>query len=444
MTSGAMLTMPMLLINMGGEMLYVLDQRLKAQNISGDKSVKVLVDVVKTMYNTKFISELFRPHHMYSNVSTRQIFDRLAHSSIMRLNQSSMDKLYGLMRMGFKYNILACSSADQLVQVTMNHLRSIKEIVTTDEATTLIEEAIVLTANVYGTMSHGNFLLLKQNLCRFFQDVRIKVSLFLQSEIQNGDGSFVLRADGPVATGGDIPGTVRSTYLTCDDVCILRSYYNASGDIESEDSIAMDNARGVVPFDDKPILSRDPSLCPFGGNLYDLGDLVFRMQLIEQVLFVGRYVPNAKPGPKSAPKTGEEMAAEAKKGSKGGDNKQPSPPKQWKATAADGLNLLADLLGAKDSSATDAKPWKINLFADDPDDEYALYGNKLSVCDIVSGLDRDSKDDGDDEGEVETITIDALSDRKTTKALLDEFEDDKPQDKKGGDTDDLLSLMDST
>ncbi|RLO13048.1 hypothetical protein DYB28_007661 [Aphanomyces astaci] len=40
MTSGAMLTMPMLLINMGGEMLYVLDQRLKAQNISGDKSVK--------------------------------------------------------------------------------------------------------------------------------------------------------------------------------------------------------------------------------------------------------------------------------------------------------------------------------------------------------------------------------------------------------------------
>ncbi|RHX99194.1 hypothetical protein DYB36_013934, partial [Aphanomyces astaci] len=285
MTSGAMLTMPMLLINMGGEMLYVLDQRLKAQNISGDKSVKGTF-------------------------------------------------LYGLMRMGFKYNILACSSADQLVQVTMNHLRSIKEIVTTDEATTLIEEAIVLTANVYGTMSHGNFLLLKQNLCRFFQDVRIKVSLFLQSEIQNGDGSFVLRADGPVATGGDIPGTVRSVpppstsmllqklvEITCDDVCILRSYYNASGDIESEDSIAMDNARGVVPFDDKPILSRDPSL----------------------------YVPNAKPGPKSAPKTGEEMAAEAKKGSKGGDDKQPSPPKQWKATAADGLNLLADLLGAKDS-----------------------------------------------------------------------------------------------
>ncbi|KAF0737260.1 hypothetical protein Ae201684_006436 [Aphanomyces euteiches] len=366
-TSGAMLTMPMILINMGGEMLYVLDQRLKAQNIAGDKSVKVLVDVVKTMYNTKFISELFKPHHMYSNVSTRQIFDRLAHSSIMRLNQSSMDKLYGLMRMGFKYNILACSSADQLVQVTMNHLRSIKEIVPLEEATVLIEDAIVLTANTYGNMSHGNFLLLKQSLCRFFQDVRIKVSLFLQSEIQNGDGSFVIRSDGPTATGGDVPGTIR--------------YYSSSGKLEDDDTVELHNARGAVPYDDKPILSRDPSLCPYGENLY---------------------IPNAKPGLKSV-KTGEEMAADAKKaGAKGTADSDKAPAKQWKATASDGLNLLADLLGTKESA--DVKPWKINLFSDEPFDE----------------------DDKVLDPEVETIMIDAMSDRKTTKSLLDDF-DDKPK-----------------
>ena len=31
---------------------------------------------------------------LYTNSATRQIFDRLAHSSIMRLNTSSMEKLY--------------------------------------------------------------------------------------------------------------------------------------------------------------------------------------------------------------------------------------------------------------------------------------------------------------------------------------------------------------
>jgi len=53
----------------------------------------VLEDIVKTMHNETFMAELFKPHRMYSNVSTRQIFDRLAHSSIMRLNANSMDKV---------------------------------------------------------------------------------------------------------------------------------------------------------------------------------------------------------------------------------------------------------------------------------------------------------------------------------------------------------------
>lgn len=53
----------------------------------------VLHDVVRTMYSPRFIGELFRSQEMYSVEATRQIFDRLAHSSIMRLNKASMDKV---------------------------------------------------------------------------------------------------------------------------------------------------------------------------------------------------------------------------------------------------------------------------------------------------------------------------------------------------------------
>lgn len=38
--AGSLSTMPMLIVNMGAEMIYVLDQRLKAQNIPHDKSTK--------------------------------------------------------------------------------------------------------------------------------------------------------------------------------------------------------------------------------------------------------------------------------------------------------------------------------------------------------------------------------------------------------------------
>ena len=85
--SGRLLAMPLLIINMGGEMAYILQQRLVAQKIPESKSFKVLHDVIRTMYNKKFITALFKPQPVYTNKSVRQVFDRLAHSSIMRLNE---------------------------------------------------------------------------------------------------------------------------------------------------------------------------------------------------------------------------------------------------------------------------------------------------------------------------------------------------------------------
>ena len=84
----ALIAMPLVVINLGTEMVYILEQRLRAQAIPGDKSTKVLHDVARTMFNANFMQQVFVPQELYSNASTRQIFDRLAHSSIMRLSES--------------------------------------------------------------------------------------------------------------------------------------------------------------------------------------------------------------------------------------------------------------------------------------------------------------------------------------------------------------------
>merc|ERR1719386_363792 len=110
-------------------MIYILEQRLQAQKIAESKGQKVLSDVVSTMYYPRFIEELFKPQEMYSIQSTRQIFDRIAHSSIMRLNESSMDKLFDLMAMGFKHQVLSTRRAEELVGITLNHLHSLRNVV---------------------------------------------------------------------------------------------------------------------------------------------------------------------------------------------------------------------------------------------------------------------------------------------------------------------------
>lgn len=44
-------TMPILFLNMGGEMAYILEQRLQAQSVRTDKSTKVMGDILSTMFN---------------------------------------------------------------------------------------------------------------------------------------------------------------------------------------------------------------------------------------------------------------------------------------------------------------------------------------------------------------------------------------------------------
>ena len=54
----------------------------------------VMHDIVGTMFNKRFMEELFKPQDTYSKKAMRTVFDRLAHASIMRLNSASMDKVH--------------------------------------------------------------------------------------------------------------------------------------------------------------------------------------------------------------------------------------------------------------------------------------------------------------------------------------------------------------
>lgn len=145
--------MPFLIVNLGGEMLYILEQRLQAQNIPQEKNNKgkkqfalmnlVLGDVCLAMYNSQFMTELMKPQELYSIASTREVFERLAHASIMRLSTASMDKvlwyhivkrfkLYDLMTMAFKYQLLACQEPRELFHITLNHVSIVERIIAAD------------------------------------------------------------------------------------------------------------------------------------------------------------------------------------------------------------------------------------------------------------------------------------------------------------------------
>ena len=92
---------------------------------------QVMNDIVSTMFNRRFIEEIFTKHQpIYSRRVLKTMFDKLAHASIMKLNSNSMDKLYDLMTMAVKHQVLRCHNPRHLIALTLNHLDAILSYVT--------------------------------------------------------------------------------------------------------------------------------------------------------------------------------------------------------------------------------------------------------------------------------------------------------------------------
>lgn len=134
-------------------------------------------DIITTMFNKKFLEELFKPQELYSKKALRTVFDRLAHASIMRLNQASMDKLYDLMTMAFKYQVLLCPRPKDILLISFNHMDAIRDFVK-DAPGILnqVDETYQQLIEMYAPMSSGDFQLIRQTLLIFFQDMHIRVS----------------------------------------------------------------------------------------------------------------------------------------------------------------------------------------------------------------------------------------------------------------------------
>nr|XP_053627109.1 protein OSCP1-like [Cherax quadricarinatus] len=144
--------LPLQFLNLGGEMMYIIDQRLRAQNIVPDRAAKVRNDIISIMLNRRFVDELFKPQELYSRRALRTVFDKLAHASIMRLNTPSMDKLYDLMVMSVKQQVLLCRQPGDLLLVTLNHLDALRSFATAPTVLSQVESTLDLFRQVISSI----------------------------------------------------------------------------------------------------------------------------------------------------------------------------------------------------------------------------------------------------------------------------------------------------
>ena len=120
------------------------------------------------MFNRKFLEDIFLKHQaLNSKRMLRAMFDKLAHASIMRLNENSMDKvrnlkgicvqqclklepfqLYDLMVMAVKHQVIMSKHPHDLIMITLNHLDAIMDYAKTPAVKKNVELAYELLLQV--------------------------------------------------------------------------------------------------------------------------------------------------------------------------------------------------------------------------------------------------------------------------------------------------------
>ena len=197
MSEAYLMSMPIIMNCLGGEMIYILCSRLKAQKISIDKSICVLKDICNILFNKKFQNELYIHKKPYKHQEVKSIFESFAHSSIMRLNTMSMNKLFELMLMTLKLQILRTRYPEEIYQITLNHYSGILEILNSIEfdnkfLVNRIQEEMLNFKQNYSHLSPYDYIILKSVILRFLQGRNVKVSIFIQDNLQDSNSEIYL------------------------------------------------------------------------------------------------------------------------------------------------------------------------------------------------------------------------------------------------------------
>lgn len=206
-----------ILVNLGCEALYVIDQRLKAQQIASDKSVQgelpagtpslfftviipfplsVIHDVTTVLLDPKFLESLINGSmHSKAQLLTVEhckfMLNDIATCSLMRLDETSMEKLWNLMTMVYKWQLFVSRHQHNLLDITFRHLDAINKLYPDARRHMLIDFAKNMLLDFWNACGEEQQLSIYRTNKAWLQCFNTKISLLIRLGFQSMDGSFI-------------------------------------------------------------------------------------------------------------------------------------------------------------------------------------------------------------------------------------------------------------
>ncbi|XP_022118299.2 protein OSCP1 [Pieris rapae] len=184
---------PLIVINLGCEMVYVIEQRLMMQKIPINKSEKVLTEIVTVLLHPKLMEDLFLPQPVAPHPVIKQLISDISASSIMKLDEYSTNKLWDLITMIFKWQI-SVGTNQNIFDITRRHLSGIAALMPITFPKNIFKEAIDNFDTLINKLSDEDYKDLSNTIILWFTQYHSKISVLLRLGLQNRDGSIKLPA----------------------------------------------------------------------------------------------------------------------------------------------------------------------------------------------------------------------------------------------------------
>ncbi|XP_058460519.1 protein OSCP1 [Malaya genurostris] len=182
-----------IVLNLGSEMIYVIDQRLKAQTIPLDKSAQVLREITEVLLDPKFLHYISTAYHhnMLTIHQTRILLTDIACCSLMRLDVNSMDKLWDLMIMIFKWQMYLTNKSPQaLMDLTFRHLDGIGRLIPEMRKQIMIDSVKKCIIEMWEPLCEDDQIIIHRRIYKWLKPYVTKISILIRMGLQKSDGEF--------------------------------------------------------------------------------------------------------------------------------------------------------------------------------------------------------------------------------------------------------------
>ena len=195
--------------NLGCEMVFILNNRLKTLDIDDSKRVMILAQIADNLFRSEENQKLLNTNSSLLSIEGMyNILYKVCHKSVITLDSVSFQKMIEMVLMALKKDVLLTRNNFGLCSVTNNHLTSIEKMIQKKDST---ETVRAMMNETFKNIPNYDFFMIKREILNLLAFKHLKISIYQKDKSQSTDGHFFIKS--PRIAGFNVfkPGTTVSS-----------------------------------------------------------------------------------------------------------------------------------------------------------------------------------------------------------------------------------------